>query len=457
MSRPLVRFDARGEVIEYRPPTELSLGTVVERFRRWLHLPDPTPLQVALATVIANRMDEGDPVWLVFVGASSRGKTELLGSLTGLDYVRVIGDLTPAALLSGTPARERAKTARGGLLREIPARGAILLVKDLGAVLAMPQERRISVLQALREVFDGRYTRDVGAGGGDHLEWQGRVGLIAGATGDLDRHHAVIGALGERWITLRLPAGGTREMARAALRRDDTGTMRAELADVVGKYLATVHPPDLHPLEDEERERLVALSSLATLARSPVVRDGRTREIELVPQSEGPARFARQLHKLALGLYALSLPRERVHAVLRRIALDSIGSPRRETLELMLVRRAALTTTDVATTLGLPRTTTERALEDATALGLLVRSKAGGETSANQWRPTAEALELWDCASPDMSPPQVLEEPSNPEEDISGEGPAGRPGDDPDEPQAELDRMRAKVRDAADGGTEEGA
>jgi hypothetical protein len=133
----------------------LRLGELVERFRAWMHFPDPLPLYVVLAAVLANRMERGDPFWLVVLGGSSRGKTELLAALDALEHVYPVGDLTPAALLSGTPTKERAKGAKGGLLRRIPPHGAVLVVKDLGAVLAMPNEQRVRVLQALREVYDG--------------------------------------------------------------------------------------------------------------------------------------------------------------------------------------------------------------------------------------------------------------------------------------------------------------
>jgi len=44
--------------------------------------------------------------------------------------------------------------------------------------------------------------------------------------------------------------------------------------------------------------------------------------------------------------------------------------------------------------LGLPRTTTDRALTDIGALGLATRSKSGGDTSPNLWLLTTEAREL---------------------------------------------------------------
>jgi primase-like protein len=232
LSDEQVEHQVKG-ALEYESATTLpraaepdsDLEEVVATYRRWLNMPDPVPLYVALAAVLANRMEEGDPLWLMIVGGSSRGKTEILVGLSGLKSVRTMGSLSEAALLSGTPKKDQAKDAKGGLLHELPKTGGVLLVKDFGAILSMPRERRASVLQALREIYDGRYTRDVGTSGALKLEWEGRLGFIAGATGKLDRAHAVISALGERWLTLRLGDDTARSSARAALRHSATARM----------------------------------------------------------------------------------------------------------------------------------------------------------------------------------------------------------------------------------------
>jgi len=65
------------------------LWGVTGAFQKWLYLPDPSPLHVALAVVIANRMD-GDPVWLLLVGAPGSAKTEILMTVSSLTDVRHI-------------------------------------------------------------------------------------------------------------------------------------------------------------------------------------------------------------------------------------------------------------------------------------------------------------------------------------------------------------------------------
>src|ERR1051325_9532350 len=99
-------------------PLMTPIETVIETFQKWLYLPDPCVVSFALGTVAANLL-EGRPVWTMLVGAPSSGKTQVLDSLHGLPNIFHAATLTESSLLSGTPKREKAADARGGLLRAI--------------------------------------------------------------------------------------------------------------------------------------------------------------------------------------------------------------------------------------------------------------------------------------------------------------------------------------------------
>ena len=100
--------------------------------------------------------------------------------------------------------KEKVRDAKGGLLRQIGAFG-VILCKDFTSVLSMHRDTRGPVLAALREIYDGAWVRHVGVDGGRTLAWSGKVALIAGCTPMIDSHHAVMAAMGERFMLYRLP------------------------------------------------------------------------------------------------------------------------------------------------------------------------------------------------------------------------------------------------------------
>ena len=66
--------------------------------------------------------------------------------------------VSEGALLSAS--MRRAKNATGGLLRKIGDRG-ILVIKDVTSILSSDRNIRGAVLAAIREIYDGRWERNV--------------------------------------------------------------------------------------------------------------------------------------------------------------------------------------------------------------------------------------------------------------------------------------------------------
>jgi hypothetical protein len=366
-------------------PTEpMALAEVTATFRKWLYMEDDGTVLVTLASVAANRM-QGDPLWLMIVGASSGGKTEILNATSHLGNVHLAAVVTEAALLSGTSKKEAAKGAKGGLLREIGPFG-VLLLKDFTSTLSMKHEARAALLAALREIYDGSWTRHVGTDGGRTLHWQGKLGLIACCTTIIDTHHAVMAAMGERFLLYRLPEIDPKKQAKQALRNAGREReMRQELAAAVGGLFAEIKLPEHQPeLSDDETDRLVALASLAAYSRSHVERDGRTREIELIPDHEAPARLSQALRRLYGGLLVIGVPQADAWPLVVKVGLDCMPKLRRSIFEYLVETEEWTATTTIAEAVGYPTQTARRSLEDLAVHGLVLR-KSGGKGKSDTW------------------------------------------------------------------------
>lgn len=370
--------------------TPVDLASTMETVRKWLYLTDDGHIKFTLGTYAANRM-KGDPVWGMLIGGPSSGKTEPLAALGRCPYVTARSSISgEAALLSGTPKREKAATASGGLLNEIGAFGVVVL-KDFTSILSMKHEQRATLMAALREIYDGSWTRSVGADGGRTLSWAGKVGMIAGCTSIIDSHHAVIGAMGERFVFYRLPAVDAEKQADRALDNDGQEiAMRDELSKAIADLMNGIDfTKPAEKLSDVERVQMTDLVTLAVRCRSAVERDGRTREILQIPDAEAPARLAGVLSRLLRGMTAIGVDRAEAWQRLAKVATDSMPALRWAAFQYAAQHDAGVpvATVDFATELRHPTVTVRRALQDLNAHGLLVRSKRGS---------TGNAPDLWE-------------------------------------------------------------
>ena len=383
---------------EYR---RAKLDEIVNRARHYLFLPDTGPLEITLGVIAANLLP-GDPVWLLIVGPPGSGKTEILNSIVKVKDVHQVAILTEASLLSGTPRRD-AEGAKGGLLREVGGFG-ILQIKDVGSVLSLNRDSRGPILAALREVYDGAWTRYVGSDGGRTLAWAGKCGLIGGATPSIDGFYAVISVLGERFCYYRLPESNEDNKAEAALAHAGHETeMRSELAGMVADFFTTLDISKPIDFTTEERDKLIHLAVFTTRCRSAVERDSfSSREIQLIPGAESPTRLVKVLAQLLRGLQAVGVTKERAWELVEKTALDSMPTLRQKVVLAMIETDAETVTSDLATRLGYPTVTTRRALEDLACYGI-VKRESQGEGRADLWRLTDWTRQTYKVATSTLS------------------------------------------------------
>jgi hypothetical protein len=237
-----------------------------------------------------------------------------------------------------------------------------------------PGERttRGGVLAALREVYDGRWERNVGTDGGMSLTWTGRIVVVAAVTTAWDAAHAVVSAMGDRFVLVRSDSTAGRIVAgvQAIFNTGNEPAMRAELAKAVGGLIGHVNEAG-HQLDPIQIGQLVAAAAnIVTHARTAVERDCRGDVID-AHAPEMPTRFAKQLAQMVRGGIAIGMTQAAAMKLALRCARDSIPQLRLAVL-LDLAENPNSRATEVCKRVIRPYRTVRRELEALHTLGLLV-------------------------------------------------------------------------------------
>lgn len=361
-------------------------------FEKWLLIADQNVIRILLASLIAHHF-ETDPLWFFFVAPSSGSKTEIITTVSDLDFTYLLSDLTPQTLVSGMPIK---KDHDPSLLSQLS--NHVLVMKDFTTVLSMRHEDKGMILAQLREVYDGHYKKTFGTG--KTVDWKGRLTLIAGVTTIIDMHSMVFQTMGERFLMYRIPQANDMEVAERALSNyGHEKEMREELKAAVSKYFYSLHIPAVSDIElpTDILKALSAISSWVVRVRSGVIRDGFKKELIFIPAPEAPARLAKQLGTLIKALAVLagrtSVTWDDYYMVLK-VAFDVIPSNRMKHLIALCGETHMTSTTHIAQKTDYSRAGSNIILEDLSALNI-VKVKRGGSGQANIWGLSRETYEYF--------------------------------------------------------------
>lgn len=360
-----------------------QLDWLVGEFRPHLHLPDLGPLYLLMGAVASNML-EGEPVWLMLVGPQGCGKTELLNSLLGLDHTIECADISnPSAFLSATTKKERSREATGGILRQVGAHGGAI-INDFTSLLSKEKKVLDAILAVFREIYQGRWTRHVGAEGGRELVWHGKVAFMAGVTSVIDQYHAISATMGERWVYCRMNGEqGSFERGQKVLTKKNSD-WRIDLKNAVIAFFAGL---DLEfgalgqkrELTDTERVRIIRIGNIGARCRSAVIREPYGSHLVIgAKETESDTRLIAILGQLYIGLELIGVKTETRFRLLERLALDSMPRLRRIVLDLASHREG--TGMDaVCETSGCARTTMDRVVEDLEIHDIIRKTKEQGK------------------------------------------------------------------------------
>jgi hypothetical protein len=359
------------EAPQFNPPPACSLDAAHTIFKKWFGAKyDMDTVDITMVALASEKLT-GDPLWLLLIGGPGNTKTETVQAGEGAGALIKSSISSEGALLSATSPKKKSDRATGGLLCRLGNRG-VLVLKDFTTILSADRNARTAVLAAIREIYDGRFSRNVGLDGGKTIAWTGRIVIIGAVTTKWDAHHEVVASMGDRFVCLRLDSNNDKiRLAAGQQAMENIGKeqqMREELKNAVGGVIAGMCCDEV-PLTEEEEGQILKAANITTLARTAVERDYQG-EVTNAHAPEMPTRFAKQLSQVIKGAVAIGMSRERAMELAIRCARDSIPPLRVEIL-LDVAMNPNARPNEVRLRVQKPWNTIRRELQALHILGLL--------------------------------------------------------------------------------------
>lgn len=297
----------------------ISRGSTIRRYRKWMHLPDPEPLDVMFGTLFANRLD-GDPLWLFLVAPPGGSKTELLMSVCDAPLVVAATTLTPATLISGFNTQQGDPSLIPRLNEKV------LVIKDFTTILNMHYAARDEIFGTLRAAYDGKIEKPFG--NGVFRRYESRFGIMAGVTPIIESYANMSSMLGERFLKYRIRHPGKVRVGTTLIGRvlgniNKETRMRENLAEVAADVLDYGFDTDDPPrLPKKYAKRYIGLAQWVAALRGVVQRERYTGQVSFKPTAEVGTRLAKQLCKLSIGV-AIFRRSEKIGAREYRVAVNT--------------------------------------------------------------------------------------------------------------------------------------
>ncbi len=289
----------------------MTFGELQKEISKYVYSEDDGMTRIALASIIATRLKVGDPVWMLLIGASSSGKSQILRplALTDEKFIHRVDDLTENTLLSGL------KVGKGkpdiSLLKKIGSAG-IIVISDFTVIFSKSSETRTAILGQLRMVYDGEMTKYSG-NSSEAIKWKGYLGVVAGSTPSIYSNFEEVADMGERFIYYRMKNYDIEKATRISLERKMYGKELDErLSEMYTEYIKdsvksiSEVSDGIPALSKEVEERIITIAMFAANLRTPTHYDRFAKVVDKVPVPEMPMRVALQLSSIAKGLSVMS-------------------------------------------------------------------------------------------------------------------------------------------------------
>lgn len=360
----------------------MKLQELKQEVEKYQYFEDTNIIDVALASIIATRLKLGDPVWLIIIGASSGGKSQILRplSLTDNTFLHRVDDLTENTFLSGMNVGK--DKGDPSLLSRIGALG-MMVMSDLTVLFSKSDESKSAILSQFRMIYDGEMVKHVGTSG-KPISWKGYLGVLAGSTPSIYGHFEEVADMGERFIYYRMKDYDPEKATRLAMQRTMYGReLDDKLSGLYAEYIKDIVMESVGKeivLPQIMMDRILQISMFAETIRTVAHTDFH-KIIDRIPVPAMPMRVALQLISLAKGLYIMRNGDigENDLNIIDWCGYSLANEEKRSCLKVLasVEYNAYLSTQNIADKMGLATAVVGIILQNLSAVGVITRT--GGD------------------------------------------------------------------------------
>lgn len=374
----------------------ISFQEVIAVYNKWLHMTQDLveALKITFATVYSNQLS-GDPLWVHLVGPAGSGKTQIVMSCAEYEECFAVSSLSPHMLVSGFSGGNGADPS---LMPQIL--GKTLIIKDFTEVVQMPRIHKDEIYATLRGAFDGYVYKKFG--NNVVREYFGTFSMITGVTPAVFADQAN-SSLGERFLMYQINKSDVENVEDIIMKAmSNSGKevlMKQELGEISNKFMHVHIDPKDFVMPHDYLVKIISLAQLVGLLRSVVERDQYKGTILYRPVSEVGTRLAKQLVKLATGLYYVEGEKftEEDWNIVQKVAVDTCIGFNVEIVAFISGNKKEVGIQEISEGLELQPTNVRNVVVDLMQLGILTcKTISSGGRPKNIYKLSKHVAVLWE-------------------------------------------------------------
>jgi DNA-binding transcriptional ArsR family regulator len=346
----------------------MKLNELHIKIRKYLYLEDTKTVDLILAIMIS-RLQEQAKLWLVLIGRSGDGKTELLKMLDDKgETTYIVKNMTENTLVNGKRGREKEDLAP-------QLKNKVLMIPEMAQILSLNVEAKRKVFAQLRDLYDGEAGK-ISAETNKPIYKDLNVSFIGCSTPTIDKQIIIHNDLGTRELLYRTKDKDevklmTRIITNTLINKNK---IREELRRNVIDFIDSKEYKSIE-IKKEVLEDIKKWALITAKLRAPADIDRSSGELTNPIYPEQPTRVLQQLLTFYRALKSLDeeYSDERALEIIKELATSSGNQIRIKVLMKLLEEKEEHTKRQLANKMDIDYRTVYGQLNALTNMGLVKR------------------------------------------------------------------------------------